>query len=139
NNQKANFEKALNLNNLLRKNLSNIENVVINSPNVTKTSKNDFEKNTQIFCSPYILSASILGLNAETIQNMLSKKEIYVGLGSACSAKKSGNRVLESMNKSKPEILGNIRISISKNTTQQEILCFCDELYTCIKTLREKL
>lgn len=132
--QKTNFDKVFNLNVFLRERLKSLDNVVINSPNLTS------EPNQEDYsCSPYVLSVSILGLNAETIQNMLSKKDIYVGLGSACSAKKSGNRVLESMNKSKSEILGNLRISLSKNTTKEEIITFCDELENCIKILRGNL
>lgn len=124
--QERNYEHVKSLNLLLRENLSKIDNIEINSPNLN-------------CCSPYILSLSVLGLNAETIQNILSKKEIYVGLGSACSAKKSGNRILESMNKTKSEILGNLRISLSKNTTKDEILTFCEELENIIQELRKKL
>ncbi len=129
-NQEENFERVLKLNNILRKKVSEIENIEINSP----SNEGGF-----VCCSPYVLSLSVLGLNAETIQNMLSEKNIYVGLGSACSAKKSGNRILESMHKNKSEILGNLRISLSKNTTEEEILIFCKELDACIKQLRGNL
>lgn len=129
-NQEENFERVLKLNNILRKKVSEIENIEINSP----SNEGDI-----VCCSPYVLSLSVLGLNAETIQNMLSEKNIYVGLGSACSAKKSGNRILESMHKNKSEILGNLRISLSKNTTKEEILIFCKELEACIKQLRGNL
>ena len=48
--------------------------------------------------SPYIVSISFAGCRAETLLNMLGDYDnIFVGNGSACSAKKSGNRVLESM------------------------------------------
>ena len=124
--QERNYEHVKILNLLLREKLSKIDNIEINSPSPD-------------CCSPYILSLSVLGLNAETIQNILSKKEIYVGLGSACSAKKSGNRILESMNKTKSEILGNLRISLSKNTTKEEILTFCEELENIIQELRKNL
>lgn len=134
-NQKENYKHALKLNMLLRKKLEDIENLVINSPSLE--AENNSTSN--FGCSPYVLSVSVLNLNAETLQNMLSEKEIYIGLGSACSAKKSGNKVLESMHKSKAEILGNIRISLSKNTTTEEIETFASELKLCINQLREKL
>jgi len=120
--QHHNYCKKLNL--LFRKLIKNLENVVINSSNE---------------CVPNIISISILGLNAETILNALSAKQIYVGLGSACSSKKSGNRVLEVLNKTKPEILGNLRISFSKNTTTEELDIFYEELNSIVLNLREKL
>ncbi len=136
-NLKQKFQKVCNLNLVLKEKLKSIPNLVINSPKLNIES-NEYNQNS-CACSPYILSVSVLGVNAETIQNMLSEKEIYIGLGSACSAKKSGNKVLESMHKSKAEILGNLRISLSKNTTQPEIETFAKELILCTNELREKL
>jgi len=124
NNQGDHFKNCINLNLHLRNLLKNIENIVINS-------------STE--CVPNILSVSVIGLNAETILNALSSKNIYVGLGSACSSKKSGNRVLESLNKSKQEILGNLRISFSKNTTFEELDMFYLEFNEIIANLRKKL
>ena len=123
-NQAEYFNHCEKLNSQLRTLLNNIENISINSSSE---------------CVPNILSVSILGLNAETILNALSVKDIFVGLGSACSSKKSGNRVLEALNKSKQEILGNLRISFSKNTTNEEINGFYLELQQIITSLREKL
>lgn len=117
-----NYCKKLNLH--LRNLLNKIENITINSG---------------LDSVPNILSISVLGLNAETILNALSAKEIYVGLGSACSSKKSGNRVLEAMNKTKQEILGNIRLSFSKHTTVDEINTFFTNFKEIIENLRKKL
>ena len=125
--QKENYLKVFALNELLRKKLMEIDRIVINSPSNPED------------CSPYILSFSVLGLNAETIMNMLSSRNICVGLGSACSSKKSGNRALESMHKNKEEILGNLRVSLGKHTTEKEIVEFCEVLALCVNTLREKL
>ncbi|MBE5745888.1 MAG: aminotransferase class V-fold PLP-dependent enzyme [Clostridiales bacterium] len=123
-NQKNNYNYIKSLNLFLRDNLQLIDDIVINS---------------DLNNSPFVLSISVLGLNAETILNALSEKKIYVGLGSACSSKKSGNRVLESMNKSKAEILGNLRISFSKNNTKEEINEFINALKEVVENLREKL
>lgn len=117
-----NHTKKLNLH--LRELLSNIDEIKINS---------------SINASPNILSVSILGLNAETILNLLSTKDICVGIGSACSSRKSGNRILESMNKTKEEILGNLRISFSKNTKLEEVDEFYNNLREIITNLRIKL
>ena len=52
---------------------------------------------------------------------------------------KSGNRILEAMKKNKEEILGNIRISFSKNTKLDEVEEFFKEFKEIVEKLREKL
>lgn len=123
-NQERNYEKVKDLNERLKEKLRSIDNISINS------TENG---------SPYILSFSVIGLNAETIVNSLSQKGIFVGLGSACSTKKSGNRMLESMGKNKEEVLGNIRVSFSKNTSVQDINNFFDALKDEVNIRQEKL
>ena len=70
---------------------------------------------------PNIISISFKSCRAETLLNMLSDSEIFVANGSACSSKKSGNRVLESMGVSLQDIEGNLRISFSKYNTVDEV------------------
>lgn len=82
--------------------------------------------------SPYVLSISFDKCRAETILNMLSDKNIFVGNGSACSSKKRGNRVLENMGISANEIEGNLRVSFSKNNTMQEVSILAKELIDCV-------
>lgn len=68
--------------------------------------------------SPYILSLSVLGYKGEVLLRALETEGVLVGTGSACSSKHAGNRTLESMGKTKEEILGNIRLSFSAETTK---------------------
>lgn len=82
--------------------------------------------------SPYVLSISFDKCRAETILNMLSDKNIFVGNGSACSSKKRGNRVLENMGISANEIEGNLRVSFCKNNTMQEVSILAKELIDCV-------
>lgn len=89
--------------------------------------------------SPYILSISFKGVNGETLVHMLEKEKIYVSTGSACSSKKSGNRVLSSMNINEKDILGSIRVSFSKNNTKEEINIASKKLAECYKELLQKL
>ena len=70
---------------------------------------------------PNIISISFKSCRAETLLNMLSDSKIFVANGSACSSKKSGNRVLESMGVSLQDIEGNLRISFSKYNTVDEV------------------
>ncbi len=121
-NQKDNYEKVLNF----KKNF--LEGISSSNLNYSVHSR---ENN-----SPYIVSISFIGCRAETILNMLSDKGICIGNGSACSSKKSGNRILESMNISKEEIESNLRISFSKNNTSNEVAKLVIEL---TKSVREYL
>ena len=79
--------------------------------------------------SPYIVSVSFMGVRAETLLNMLSDRGVYIGNGSACSSKNSGNRILENMGLDKSRIEGNVRISFSKYNTFDEV----DFLVNCLK------
>lgn len=71
--------------------------------------------------SPYIISISFDKCRAETLRNMLNDYGICVGTGSACSSRKSGNRILENMGVPKSEIVGNLRISFGLSNTMQEV------------------
>lgn len=97
------------------------------------------EVNSRDNFSPYILSLSFNGVKGETLVHMLEQNEIYISTGSACSSKKIGNRVLDSMGKSKDEIVGSVRISFSKNTTKDEVIIASNTLKKCYLDLKEKL
>ena len=87
---------------------------------------------SNVDASPYIVSIGFKDCRAETLLNMLNDEGIMVGNGSACSSKKSGNRVLESMGFSKDYVEGNIRISFSKENFVDEVYFLADCL---IKTV----
>ncbi len=71
--------------------------------------------------SPYILSVSFSGVNGETLMRSLQDKGVLVGIGSACSTKKAGNRVLENMGINQDKIKSHIRISFSEELSLDEI------------------
>jgi len=89
--------------------------------------------------SPYIISLSIPGLKGETLLRLCDSKGLLIGTGSACSSKKSGNRIFEAMVQPKKIIEGNIRISFSKYTTYDEIEQGSKILANCINELYFKL
>ena len=110
--------------------------------------KNKFIENlTDIPCkvnsasnnSPYILSLSFKGVKGETLVHMLEQHNIFISTGSACSSKKEGNRVLEQMKVSHDEIVGSVRISFSKNNTEEEVQNAALKLKNCYLELLEKL
>lgn len=64
-------------------------------------------------CVPYILSISVSGIKGEVLVRGLEQDKIYISTGSACSSKKAGNRILESMGVSDSDVVGSVRVSFS--------------------------
>lgn len=71
--------------------------------------------------SHFIVSASFAGCKAEILQTMLADENIYIGRGSACSSRHSGNRVLSEMGLPQNVIDGTLRFSLSPENTKNEI------------------
>ena len=104
---------------------------------VNKNQKLKFIENENL--SPYIISLSVVGLKGETLLYMCDEKGLLISTGSACSSKKSGNRILENMGYSKEEVEGSLRISFSIKTTLNEVNQGCEILANCINELYEKI
>lgn len=85
--------------------------------------------------SPYVLSISLAGIKGEVLQNLCDYKGLLISTGSACSSKKSGNRILENIGYSKAEVIGNVRVSISRLTTETEIFEGAKILAECANEL----
>ncbi len=71
--------------------------------------------------SPYILNIVFDGVKGETMLHALDEKGVVIGLGSACSAKKAGNRVLEEIGVLRYDIISSARISFVAYQTLDEI------------------
>ena len=71
--------------------------------------------------SPYIENLVFLGVKGETMLHALDEKGVIVGLGSACSAKKAGNRVLEVLGVPKDKIISSARISFNAFQTVEDV------------------
>ena len=79
--------------------------------------------------APHVLNLSIPGVPTQNTINALQDASIYVSAGSAC-AKGHRSHTLEAM-KLKPDVIdGAFRVSICRNTTEQEL----DRLVEVIKT-----
>lgn len=72
--------------------------------------------------SPYILNIVFDGVKGETMLHALDQQGVVIGLGSACSAKKAGNRVLGEIGVSRNDIISSARISFSAYQTVEEIV-----------------
>ena len=78
--------------------------------------------------APHVLSIAIPGVPTQNSINILQDHGICVSAGSAC-AKGHRSHVLEAMKVNPEAIDGTFRVSICKDTTQEEL----DQLYTVIK------
>lgn len=71
--------------------------------------------------SPYILNLRFEGVKGETMLHALEAVGVIIGLGSACSAKKAGNRVLSEIGITQNDIVSSARISFNGYQSVEEI------------------
>ncbi len=86
--------------------------------------------------SPYIISASFKGIKAEVLAALCEENGVLIGLGSACSASYSDNRVLSAMGVPKEYIEGSIRISLCPDTTGADIRKAAEVIGAAVSDLR---
>ena len=91
--------------------------------------------------SPYILSVNIEGIKGEILVHMLQKEGVLASTGSSCSSnsKYFGNRVLQAMGQTLEEVKGNVRISFSEQTTEEEVVKASKIFVTTVNTLKKKI
>lgn len=118
----SSLKKVTELRDYLREKLSEIQGIVINSPDDALA---------------YILNISLVGYRSETLLNFLSEREIYVSSGSAC-AKGHKSHVLSAMKLPESIIDSSLRVSLSRFTTKEEIDCFLDGIKTAMKVIMKK-
>lgn len=117
---KERFEKVSALKSHLLERLSEIDGVTVNSPENA---------------SPYVVNISAGGKRSEIMLHFLEQKEIYVSSGSACSkGQKSG--VLEQFGINGKNADSAVRISMTSETTTEEIDTFVDALREGIEKIR---
>ena len=84
--------------------------------------------------APHIQSLAVAGLRSQGLINCLQDLDVYVSAGSAC-AKGHRSHVLEAMGVDPELIDGAIRVSLSRETTEEEINRFSEALQTAIARL----
>ncbi len=85
--------------------------------------------------APHIVNLAVAGVRSQGLQNQLQEHGICVSAGSACS-KGHRSHVLQAMGIDPELIDGSIRISLSHETTQEEIEHFATVLPSVIQSLR---
>lgn len=121
-NLNENLHRAEKQNELLRRELSALPGVICNSPESA---------------SPYILNLSVQGIRPETILHGLAKHEIYISTVSACSSKKAElSPVILALTGDENRAASSIRISLSHDTSDENIAAFLSIFPETIKNLR---
>lgn len=77
--------------------------------------------------SPYILNAALEGIRSQTLIQFLSSRGVCVSSGSACARGKRSH-VLQAMGLADDRIDSSIRISFSRDNTEEDIAALCAAL-----------
>lgn len=99
-------------NELLRSQLENMDGIVLNSPQDA---------------APEVLNFSVMGIRSETMLHFLEQKEVYVSSGSACS-KGAASHTLAAMGLPSQRIDSALRVSFSKDSTQEDVQALMEGL-----------
>lgn len=89
--------------------------------------------------SPYILNLIFKGVKGETMLHALNQNGVIIGLGSACSAKKAGNRVLEEIGFAKEEIISSARISFNAYQSLEDIKKAAEIVVDVYRDIRKRV
>lgn len=116
-----NFDKVLELNQYLRRELAKIEGTKILSS----------EKNV----SPYILNVCFEGIGAEILLHYLEMDQVYISTGSACS-KGVKSKVLHELGLKDKDIDGCVRLSFDRNSSLEEGQKFIEILKNRLDMIR---
>lgn len=117
-----NLEKIAALNTMLRQKLAEYDDIIINSPEDA---------------SPYILNFSATGIRSETMLHHLSTQGVYVSSGSACS-KGGKSHVLSALKLADDIADSAIRVSFSKESTEEDVNALLEALSLGLNTLQRK-
>ena len=115
------YDYVKELNDDLRKELSNIDGLIINS------NENSI---------PHILNISIPGIKPETMLHALEEENIFISTKTACSKDNSDSLTLTSLGLSHDICGYSLRISLSYKTTKEEIHRFVEILKEKIEKLK---
>ena len=108
--------------------------------NGLRNSNIEFKLNSlDSICVPNIISLSFNGLKGEVLLHILEESGILISTGSACSSKRTDNRVLAAMGITTPEVKGSVRLSTSTHNTIEEMRFVSEMLAKAAKTLTQTI
>lgn len=86
--------------------------------------------------APHIISITLPRLRSETLLHRLSAEGIFVSSGSACASNKKGsNYVLPAFGLSSEDADSTLRISLSRNTTKEDLLFTAERIAVAMNEL----
>lgn len=85
--------------------------------------------------APHIVNLSFENVKSEVLQQALSKENVFIATGSACSSNFKVSRFNKPLNLPKSHSEGNIRISFSFENTFNEIDIFMEKLITILNSI----
>ena len=89
--------------------------------------------------APHIISITLPRLRSETVLHYLSAKGIFVSSGSACASNKKGaNYVLPAFGLADEETDTTLRVSLSADTTEEELITAAEAIGEAIECLVRK-
>lgn len=115
--EKNNLEKVVHLRKIFNENLT-VAGIFVKEYGFVEGCEKVYGKSL----SPYIENLIFEGVKGETMLHALEENGVIVGLGSACSSKKAGNRVLEEIGLSKSDIISSVRISFNAYMDEAEVV-----------------
>ena len=89
--------------------------------------------------SPYIEILIFKNVKGETMLHALNEAGVIVGLGSACSSKKAGNRILSEIGILPEDIISSVRISFNPYQTEEEIIEATNIINKTYQNLKERM
>lgn len=120
---KDNLNHVKELNNYLREELNNRDDIIINS---------------SVDASPYIFNFSFKNKKASVVVEALSNKDIFISSVSACSSKKNPySYVVFDMNNDMNLASNTLRVSFSKDNTIEEVKTFISEFDNIVRGIHE--
>lgn len=94
--------------------------------------------NTPARSAPHIVNFSVPGFKPEVLIHMLGEKDIFVSTKSACSSKETdASRILLACGHHKERASSALRISLSYDTTDEDIAIFLKQVEQSIQQLKE--
>jgi cysteine desulfurase len=88
---------------------------------------------------PHTTSLSFPGLDRQLLQLALDREGIACGTGSACASGSSQpSHVLQAMGLGKPIVQGAIRLSLSWETSEEQVLAGAERIIRVVRRLRSK-
>ncbi|WP_167957428.1 cysteine desulfurase family protein [Anaerosporobacter faecicola] len=107
-------------NTYLRRELQKMESVMINSPSTSV---------------PHILNISVPGIRGYEMQERLAEQGVCLSAKSACAVKKTPSKPVFLLTKDKKRAISSFRISMSHQTTKEELEEFLRCLRSCVEAL----